>query len=112
MKIGIIGSRKFRDIIAVDTILELELMPKFHNNLTIISGGASGIDNHVKSLCKTHGVPLIEYKPDFTNCYNVKQYHLRNDKIIEEADRVIAFWDGDSKGTKSVIQKCLERKKT
>jgi hypothetical protein len=30
----------------------------------------------------------------------------RNLEIIEYADRVIAFWDGKSRGTKFVIDQC------
>ena len=30
----------------------------------------------------------------------------RNDKIIEYADEIIAFWNGKSKGTEYVIKKC------
>lgn len=29
---------------------------------------------------------------------------IRNRRIVEYADRVIAFWDGKSKGTKMVIE--------
>jgi len=111
MKLAIIGSREFKDIILVDSVVELELIPKFRNDLTIISGGAKGVDEYVAKLARRHGIQVIEHKPDFSKGYDVAEYHKRNDKIIESADRVIAFWDGKSRGTKSVIDKCLQRKK-
>ena len=36
---------------------------------------------------------------------------MRNDRIIEYADMVLAFWDGDSHGTQYVIGECLKRGK-
>ena len=36
---------------------------------------------------------------------------MRNLQIIDYADTVIAFWDGTSKGTKFVIDKCREKGK-
>jgi len=33
---------------------------------------------------------------------------IRNKQIVDYADTVIAFWDGKSKGTESVIQYCIK----
>jgi len=33
----------------------------------------------------------------------------RNVQIIEHSDFVLAFWDGESRGTKQVISNCNER---
>lgn len=111
MNIAIIGSHEFKDIILVDSVVELEIIPKFRNDLTIISSGAKGVDEYVAKLARQHEIRVIEYKPNFSSGYDINKYHERNDRIIENADRVIAFWDGKSRGTKSVIDKCLQRKK-
>jgi len=36
---------------------------------------------------------------------------VRNKLIVDSADFVIAFWDGESKGTKSVIEYCKKQGK-
>lgn len=105
MKIAIIGSRNYHNIKAV-----YETMYHYFG-CTFISGGALGIDTEAKNICKKYNQEFLEYKPDMSNGYDVKQYHLRNDRIIKESDKVIAFWDGKSKGTESVILKCLQRHK-
>lgn len=110
MKIAIVGSRNFKDMKEV----EYKLLSQFEYDFRehdIISGGASGVDSEVAKICREHRINFEEIKPDMSAGYDVAQYHLRNDKIIEKADKVIALWDGKSKGTESVILKCLQRHK-
>jgi hypothetical protein len=39
-----------------------------------------------------------------------QRFHIRNRKIIEHIDYLVAFWDGLSPGTKSMIDMAKERK--
>jgi hypothetical protein len=112
VKIAIIGSRGFQypNLIA-DRLINLKMEYNL-NELEIISGGAkAGADAFAKDFTERMGLKFKEIPPDMSAGYDVVQYHIRNDKIIQEADKVIAFWDGKSRGTKSVIEKCLERGK-
>ena len=34
---------------------------------------------------------------------------MRNKEIVDAADEVIAFWDGSSRGTRSVIEYCKKQ---
>ena len=114
MIVAVIGSRKFEDNWKVYARLSRfaeEGTEAFQKSIVIISGGAAGVDTWAKKAAEQYKLAFKEIKPDFSKGYDVKQYHLRNDKIIDEADKVIAFWDGKSKGTKSVIEKCLAKKK-
>lgn len=105
MIIGVIGSRHFKNMKLV-----YENMYHYFGN-HFISGGASGVDSEVRRICKQYNQKFTEYKPDFSDGYDVKQFHARNDIIISKSDKIMAFWDGKSKGTNSVITKCLSRKK-
>lgn len=104
MIIGIIGSRSFNDYNMIEKIINKEL----NNNkeLKIVSGGAKGVDTIAVYIAKKLNIDTEVIKPDFSNGYDVMQYHYRNDIIINMSDKIIAFWDGKSKGTKSVIDKC------
>ena len=44
---------------------------------------------------------------------NLAEAHqsVRNKLIVDSADFVLAFWDGKSKGTKSVIEYCKKQGK-
>lgn len=99
--VGIIGSRKFPD---------LNMVREFVNGLdrnkhVIISGGANGVDSIAVDHAKFRGIDYKEYKPDYETYGKYKAPHVRNDEIINASDYIIAFWDGSSRGTKSVIDK-------
>lgn len=102
MKIAVIGSRN---------LLPFDLGKYIPESVSeIISGGAKGVDSMAKNYAITHNIILTEYLPEY-NRYGKGAPLKRNIKIIEEANRVIAFCDGKSKGTKFVIDECRKRGK-
>ena len=74
----------------------------------IISGGARGVDTSAREYATEHGLKLTEYLPEY-NKYGRSAPLKRNITIIENADLVLAFWDGSSRGTKYVIDNCKKR---
>ena len=74
----------------------------------IISGGARGVDTSAREYAMEHGLKLTEYLPEYDK-YGRGAPLKRNITIIENADLVLAFWDGSSKGTKYVIENCKKR---
>lgn len=73
----------------------------------IVSGGARGIDQCAREYAVTHGIKLTEFLPEYDK-FGRSAPLERNITIIQNSDMVIAFWDGSSHGTKSVIDKCGE----
>ena len=74
----------------------------------IISGGARGVDTSAREYAMEHGLKLTEYLPEYDK-YGRGAPLKRNITIIENADLVLAFWDGSSRGTKFVIENCKKR---
>jgi len=74
----------------------------------IISGGARGVDTSAREYAMEHGLKLTEYLPEYDK-YGRGAPLKRNITIIENADLVLAFWDGSSRGTKYVIENCKKR---
>ncbi|MEE1060468.1 MAG: hypothetical protein UH080_01425 [Ruminococcus sp.] len=102
MKVAVIGSRSL-------TVNNLEdYLPE--NITEIVSGGAKGIDTCAKIYANNNNLKLTEILPEY-KLYGKAAPIKRNDKIIKYCDTIIAFWDGKSKGTKYVIQKCQQEKK-
>ncbi len=97
MKAAIIGSRS----LTVDDLREY--LPR--RTTEIISGGAKGID--AREYAVSHGIKLTEFLPEYKK-YGINAPLKRNISIIECADIVLAFWDGKSRGTKFVIERCYE----
>ncbi len=100
MKVAVVGSRNLR----VDNLGKY--LPE--GVTEIISGGARGVDTSAREYARSNGLRLTEFLPEYEKYGRVAPLH-RNITIIEHADLVLAFWDGSSRGTKFVIDKCKER---
>lgn len=100
MKIAIIGSRD---------ITSLKLESYINSDVTeIISGGARGVDTLARNYAIKNKIKLTEFLPEYEK-YGRSAPLKRNITIIEYADKVLAFWDGKSRGTKFVIDNCKQR---
>lgn len=99
MKIAIIGSRNVK----VDNLSAY--LPEAISE--IVSGGAKGIDTQAAEYAKSHNIKLTEFLPEYSR-YKKGAPLKRNIQICEYADKVFAFWDGGSRGTKFVINYCKE----
>lgn len=103
MKLAIIGSRNIPETITVLTINEIiKDMGVTH----IVSGGARGADSLGEYYAKYYGLEAIIFKPDWSIGRHAGM--LRNTKIIEEAEVILAIWDGASKGTHDSIKKAIK----
>ena len=100
MKVEVIGSRN----------LYVDPLEKYlpEDVTEIVSGGAKGIDTCARKYAIEHHIKLTEFLPEYYK-YGKGAPLKRNLQIIEYADVVIAFWDGQSKGTKYVIDNCKKR---
>lgn len=106
MKIGIVGSRNFKDKEFIEHVLFRELVSL---GAEVITGGAVGVDQFVIDFCKKDIVPCRVIRP--RNPSNKQDYLYRNVEIITLSDKIIAFWDGKSRGTKFVIDYARARNK-
>lgn len=73
----------------------------------IISGGARGIDTEARKWAEAYGVHFMEYPADWEQ-YGKAAGFIRNADMVRDADKVIAFWDGQSRGTKHTIDLALK----
>lgn len=103
MKVAIIGSRSLVDV-NLDDYLDIQGITE------IISGGAKGIDTLVKNFANKHKIKLTEFLPNYKR-YGRNAPLIRNKEIIKHADKVIAFWDGVSKGTEFTISQAKKQGK-
>ena len=94
MKIAIIGSRN---------ITRVDIDKYIEGCSEIVSGGAKGIDTCAAEYAKVSGVRLTVFLPEYER-YGRAAPIVRNKQIVDYADKIVAFWDGSSKGTLSVIR--------
>ncbi|KKK98473.1 hypothetical protein LCGC14_2642380, partial [marine sediment metagenome] len=130
MKIAVVGSRDFfliYDYHKNEYVIDEEkgifvnetLVNEFSDGHVLVSGGAKGVDICAEQTIDewntaTFNVTKIPnkwkkkiFKPDW-NRYGKRAGFLRNELIVAEADKVIAFWDGTSKGTKHSIDLAIK----
>ena len=81
-----------------------------HNDLVILSGGARGVDCIGEKWASLHNVAVERFLPDWKK-YGRGAGIVRNKQMAQIADFAIIFWDGTSKGTKSVIDFCQSMQK-
>ena len=94
MRIAVVGSR---GIEAVD-------LDKYVRDCDeIVSGGAVGVDSCAAEYAKRTDVRLTEFLPEYDR-YGRAAPLVRNRKLVDYSDKVVAFWDGSSKGTLYVIK--------
>ena len=94
MKLAIIGSRSIKNINLNDYIKEKPDL--------VISGGAEGIDTIAWAWAVDNHIEILVIRPEY-NKYGKAAPLKRNEVIVNESDKVLAFWDGKSRGTKYVI---------
>ena len=103
MKVAVIGSRDW-DVNNLEKYLP-------ENTTEIVSGGAKGIDTCARNYANNNQIKLTEFLPDYKRFGRAAPIK-RNYEIVDYSDMVIAFWNGSSKGTKSVIDYCKKTEKT
>ena len=108
IKLAIVGSRSFNDYEKL--VAEIEDEYGECEIETIISGGAKGADSLGACFAKENAIPLVEHKAEWDK-YGKSAGFRRNRTIISECTHCIAFWDGESHGTKHDIDLCKEMDK-
>ena len=73
------------------------------NTIIIVSGGAKGADALGERYAAENGLKLERHPADWEK-YGKSAGPKRNKKMAEIGDYVICFWDGKSRGTKSMIE--------
>ena len=94
MRIAIIGSR---DVAVTDIGRYVSGVDE------IVSGGAVGVDFCAEEYAKKNRIKFTVFLPQYEQ-YGRAAPIVRNKKIVDYSDKIIAFWNGSSKGTLSVIK--------
>lgn len=100
MKLIIAGSRSITDY----NVVKDYVLKHFdvYSIKEIVSGGARGVDWSGEELAKELGIPVKKFIPDWDKEGKSAGFK-RNEKMVDYADALVAFWDSTSKGTKHII---------
>jgi hypothetical protein len=103
-RVAIVGSREFKDL---DWVREYVLwLPA---GTLVVTGGARGVDVTAERAAKARKdlpPPKVLHagwqRPDGT--LDRAAGHKRNRRVVAACDRLVAFWDGQSPGTRDAFQ--------
>lgn len=108
MKLIIAGGRDFDDY---DTLCSTIWIWYDTGEITeIVSGGARGADSLGERYAKENDIPLKVFPADW-DTHGKKAGHIRNSEMANYGDELLAFWDGESKGTANMINQMKRLKK-
>lgn len=74
------------------------------------SGGAMGVDKLAEHWAYSNHINFTLYLPDYPVYGNKVAPIMRNIEMIKGSERLIALWDGQSKGTAHIIKEALKRR--
>ena len=105
MKVIIAGSRNITNY----TEIEKAVTNSGFYITEVISGGARGVDELAVHWAKAWNIPNTIIKAEWDKFGNPAG-PIRNQKMAEIAEALIAIWDGESKGTLNMIETASKMK--
>ncbi len=105
MKVIVAGSRSITNYNLIKSYLD-DFAEEFFLS-EVVSGGASGVDRLGERWSLESGHGQAKIFPYDTSKGKFGGFS-RNNEMAEYADMLIAFWDGESRGTKHMIHRMLQ----
>lgn len=96
-RVAVVGSREYPDLVMVAKCVRA-LFP----GTVVITGGAQGVDKTAEKAARIYGLAVEVYHADWKK-HGRAAGPVRNKQIVDACDRMLAFWDGESPGTRNAI---------
>lgn len=103
-KVIIAGGRNFIDY----EYLKEKCLEIINEPCEIVSGTAKGADFLGERFAKEMGFQVKRFPANW-NLHGKSAGPIRNKQMAEYSDSLICFWDGESKGTKNMIDEATKR---
>lgn len=105
-RVIVAGSRDFKDYQLLEKTLDYFLQ-NINEPIRILCGMANGADALGLLYAHWHNYEL-EKHPAKWNIHGKRAGFIRNEEMANNADALVAFWDGKSHGTKDMIKRAQE----
>lgn len=102
IRLIVAGSRGLNDYQTVKTAID-DLASRGMVISAIIEGTALGVDRLASRYAVEHGIENIRVPAEW-NLYHRGAGVVRNRKMAEMGDALLALWDGKSRGTRDMIK--------
>lgn len=105
-RVIIAGSRSFANYEMLKANMN-RLLQNISDEISIVCGTARGADRLGEKYAKEMGFHVAYFPADWER-YGKAAGYIRNKEMAQNADALVAFWDGESRGTKSMIDLAKE----
>ncbi|MBR7131946.1 MAG: DUF2493 domain-containing protein [Clostridia bacterium] len=103
-KIVVAGCRDYQDYEQAKEYIDFCISNiKKKYTLVFVSGGCAGADMLGERYARENGYEIERYPAEWEK-YGRSAGPKRNEQMAKAADFVICFWDGQSRGTKTMIE--------
>ena len=107
MRVGIVGSRRRTDRETIEAAVA-----GLPVGAVVVTGGAAGPDGWAEHAARARGLEVVVYRPDLDRVRAqweaAERYYARNQRFVDDADRIIAFPAPDrTGGTENTIRRAL-----
>lgn len=110
-KLIVAGSRGFADYELLTRVLIAMADVEFADrSVSIVSGMARGADQLAVRFAVTHDIKLYKFPANWDGL-GKKAGFIRNTQMGEFSDGLLAFWDGQSNGTRHMVDYMHQLKK-
>ena len=99
-RVIVAGSRTFTDFTLM--VKKLDKFLANLDNVEIVSGGARGADLLGVRYADIHDLPVKWFLADWDK-HGKSAGYRRNEEMANYATHLVAFWDGQSKGTAHMV---------
>lgn len=103
IRIVVAGSRDFYDYAVLSERLDFYFSQQNQSHIQIVSGGARGADRLGERYAREHDINYTVFPANW-NAHGKAAGMIRNRDMAEYGTHLVAFWDGKSRGTKSMIE--------
>lgn len=102
IKLIVAGGRDFKDYQLLKKTLDFYLQNTDNTNIELVSGKARGADSLGEQYAEENNIKVVEFPADWDGLGR-SAGHIRNAQMRDYSTHLIAFWDGNSKGTAGMI---------
>lgn len=108
MRIAIVGSPTFTNTERLFPVIDSFLTEHTHSTVTFITGSMTGVERAASEFANRRGIDCIIIRPskpvDGTTDALMRSVYNRNKQIVDNADKMLIIWDGQSPETDHIIK--------
>ncbi len=102
-RVAIVGSRHYPDLERV--VGYVRSLPA---TASLVTGSASGVDAAATRVARERGLPVMVLGASFEEARDAGAAATRNQRLVDQCDVLVAFWDGASAGTRRTVDRALD----